>query len=423
VPLFICRKGGDFIATTKIRSIRGDVSRTLDYAANEHKITGTHTVPYYQALTDVIDYIEQPEKTHEVQYVTGIYCDERNARDEFVNVKRMFDKEDGIQCFHAIQSFAPGEADADTVHEIGVKLAELMWGERFQVLVTTHLDKEHLHNHFVINSVSYLDGKKYNLSKGEKRRFRNLSDSLCHEYGLSVVIPGEQKREATQLKELGLTPPRRHVKNQSFRAAIRKDINELVREVSSLEELYRRLESQGYEVKREREHVAVKAPGMERFARLRSLGDAFIPEALEDRIRRRRKFAVYRPTYRPKNTTIQRMKIRIIRYPWVVRRFRYYYRKMTATKTWREEMIARYGRPRIDYEAKRIMEDLSAKIRLLYRYGIKDDRQAQAFIDARLGTPEEREHLREMIQDAKKRERQQEEKERGVHEKKGGEKP
>ena len=86
-------------------------------------------------------------------------------------------------------------------------------------------------------------------------------------------------------------------------------------------------------------------------------------------------------------------------------------------------MIARYGRPRIDYEAKRIMEDLSAKIRLLYRYGIKDDRQAQAFIDARLGTPEEREHLREMIQDAKKRERQQEEKERGVHEKKGGEKP
>ena len=417
MPLFVCQKGGDFIATTKIRSIRGDAGRTLDYAANEHKITGTNTVPYYQALTDVIDYIEQSEKTHDVQYITGIYCDERNARDEFVNVKRMFDKEDGIQCFHAIQSFAPGEADADTVHEIGVKLAELMWGDRYQVLVTTHLDKEHLHNHFVINSVSFLDGKKYNLSKGEKRRLRHLSDSLCREYELSVVIPGEQKRDAEKLRELGLTPPKRHVKNSSFRAAIRKDINELVKEVSSLEELYRRLESQGYEVKRDREHVAVKAPGMERFARLRSLGDAFIPTALEDRINRRRKVAVYRP----KNTTVQRMKVKHIRYPWVVRRFRFYYRRILATKTWREEMIAKYGRPRIDYESKRIMEDLSAKIRLLYRYGIKDDRQAQAFLDAGLGTQEEREHLKEMIQDAQRRDRPPNELKRGVREKKGGE--
>jgi hypothetical protein len=417
VPLFVCQKGGDFIATTKIRSIRGDAGRTLDYAANEHKITGTHTVPYYQALTDVIEYIEQPEKTHDVQYVTGLYCDERNARDEFVNVKRMFDKEDGIQCFHAIQSFAPGEADADTVHDIGVKLAELMWGDRYQVLVTTHLDKEHLHNHFVINSVSFLDGKKYNLSKGEKRRLRHLSDSLCREHELSVVIPGEQKRESEKLRELGLTPPKRHVKNSSFRAAIRKDINELVKEVSSLEELYRRLESQGYEVKRDREHVAVKAPGMERFARLRSLGDAFIPTALEDRIRRRRKVTVYRP----KNTTVQRMKAKHIRYPWVVRRFRFYYRRILATKTWREEMIAKYGRPRIDYEAKRIMEDLSAKIRLLYRYGIKDDRQAQAFLDAGLGTQEERKHLKEMIQDAQRRDRPPDEPKRGVREKKGGE--
>ncbi len=417
MPLFVCQKGGDFIATTKIRSIRGDAGRTLDYAANEHKITGTHTVPYYQALTDVIEYIEQPEKTHDVQYVTGLYCDERNARDEFVNVKRMFDKEDGIQCFHAIQSFAPGEADADTVHDIGVKLAELMWGDRYQVLVTTHLDKEHLHNHFVINSVSFLDGKKYNLSKGEKRRLRHLSDSLCREHELSVVIPGEQKRESEKLRELGLTPPKRHVKNSSFRAAIRKDINELVKEVSSLEELYRRLESQGYEVKRDREHVAVKAPGMERFARLRSLGDAFIPTALEDRIRRRRKVTVYRP----KNTTVQRMKAKHIRYPWVVRRFRFYYRRILATKTWREEMIAKYGRPRIDYEAKRIMEDLSAKIRLLYRYGIKDDRQAQAFLDAGLGTQEERKHLKEMIQDAQRRDRPPDEPKRGVREKKGGE--
>jgi hypothetical protein len=84
-------------------------------------------------------------------------------------------------------------------------------------------------------------------------------------------------------------------------------------------------------------------------------------------------------------------------------------------------MIAKYGRPRIDYEAKRIMEDLSAKIRLLYRYGIKDDRQAQAFLDAGLGTQEERKHLKEMIQDAQRRDRPPDEPKRGVREKKGGE--
>ncbi len=408
------------IAATKIRSIRGDVSRTLDYAANEHKTTGTHTVHYYQALTDVLDYIEQPEKTHDVQYITGIYCDERNARDEFVNVKRMFDKNDGIQCFHAIQSFAPGEADPETVHEIGVKLAERMWGDRFQVLVTTHLDKDHLHNHFVINSVSYLDGKKYNLSKGEKRKLRNMSDAICREYGLSVIVPGQQRREAAQLKELGLHPPKRLAEKTSWRAVIRKDINELVREVSSLEELYRRLESQGYEVKRDREHVAVKAPGMVRFARLRSLGDAFTPDALEDRIRRRKKVVAYRPTYRPKNMTASHMKVLRVRRPWLVRCFWFYYRRMVKVKkSWREEMIAQYGRPHVDEEAKKIMEDLSAKIRLLYRYGIKNDHQAQAFIDAELGTPEERKHLREMIQDVQRRERTQDEQLPAVRAQKG----
>lgn len=381
------------MATTKIRSVTGDAGRTLDYASNESKTTGELSSKYYQELTDVIDYVEQSEKVHETQYITGLNCHKDNARDEFVTTKKMWNKEEGIQCYHAIQSFAPGEADADTVHQVGVRLAEFMWGNRYQVLVTTHLDQKHLHNHFVINSVSFLDGKKYHLSKGEKRRMRNTSDMLCRERNLSVVVPGEKKREAEHMKKLGITPSPARPQKTTHRANIRKEINEIVKRVQSVEQLYQALEAKGFQVKRHVEHVAVKAPNMERFVRLRSLGDAFTPEALANRIVRRSQVN----RYRPKNTTFKKMNRQLIRRPWLVRQYRYYAFRLNRGKSWREELISKYGRPKIDYQAIRQIENYSAKIRVLCKYQIKDAEQAEAFIAERLGSDDERQHLQEIL--------------------------
>ena len=105
-------------------------------------------------------------------------------------VKKRFGKDNGVMAYHGYQSFAPGEATPEAAHEIGVRLAERLWGDRYQVLVATHLDKEsHLHNHFVVNSVSFLDGLRYYRSEKDYYAMRRESDRLCLEYGLSVLLP------------------------------------------------------------------------------------------------------------------------------------------------------------------------------------------------------------------------------------------
>lgn len=111
---------------------------------------------------------------------------------EMINVKKQFFKTDGIQCFHAVQSFVKGEITPEQAHEIGMKLAEELWGDKFQVVVTTHLNTDSLHNHFVLNSVSFLDGKRSCNTKKDYAIMRKTSDRLCEEYGLNVLSQEEK---------------------------------------------------------------------------------------------------------------------------------------------------------------------------------------------------------------------------------------
>ena len=111
---------------------------------------------------------------------------------EMINVKKQFFKTDGIQCFHAVQSFVKGEITPEQVHEIGMKLAKELWGDKFQVVVTTHLNTDNLHNHFVLNSVSFLDGKRFSNTKKDYAIMRKTSDRLCEEYGLNVLSQEEK---------------------------------------------------------------------------------------------------------------------------------------------------------------------------------------------------------------------------------------
>ena len=111
---------------------------------------------------------------------------------EMVNVKKQFFKTDGIQCFHAVQSFVKGEITPERAHEIGMKLAEELWGDKFQVIVTTHLNTDNLYNHFVLNSISFLDGKRFCNTKKDYALMRKTSDRLCEEYGLHVLLQEEK---------------------------------------------------------------------------------------------------------------------------------------------------------------------------------------------------------------------------------------
>ena len=114
------------------------------------------------------------------------------ALQEMRNTKKQFFKVTGIQCFHGIQSFVKGEVTPAQAHKIGIKLAEELWGDKFQVVVSTHLNTDNLHNHFVLNSVSFLDGKRFCNTKKDYAIMRKTSDKLCEEYGLSVLKQEEK---------------------------------------------------------------------------------------------------------------------------------------------------------------------------------------------------------------------------------------
>lgn len=143
-------------------------------------------------LDILIDYAINGEKTENKLFVSGINCMPDTAFYEMKIVKKQFFKTGGIECFHGYQSFAAGEVTPEQAHEIGVKLAEELWGDKVQVVVSTHLNTDNIHNHFVLNSVSFKDGKRFCNTKKDYALMRKASDKLCEDYGLSILKQEEK---------------------------------------------------------------------------------------------------------------------------------------------------------------------------------------------------------------------------------------
>ncbi len=150
------------MAVTKIWAIKDSLSRVVGYAENPDKTEYRDVQIQYSDLTSALRYASNPEKTgNEKAYlVTALHCESDDPAKDMLSVQRRFGKTGGNVAYHAYQSFKPGEITPEQCHRIGVELAKRLWGDRFQVLVATHMNCHHLHNHFVINSVSYRDGKK-----------------------------------------------------------------------------------------------------------------------------------------------------------------------------------------------------------------------------------------------------------------------
>lgn len=138
------------MAVTKIWAVKNRIDHVVDYTKDETKTRNKNDINNnFKDLPSVYDYAINSDKTEKQFYVSGINCDDKNAVHEMNEVKVEYNKQKGILAFHAIQSFKKDELTPELAHEIGVKLAEEMWGDRFQVVVSTHLNTEHLHNHFV----------------------------------------------------------------------------------------------------------------------------------------------------------------------------------------------------------------------------------------------------------------------------------
>ena len=274
------------MAVTSLWAVRGNLGGVLDYAANLEK-TENPSFHRNMDLTNLLHYATQRRKTTVQeegvplkQLVTGIHCAPATARQEMQAVKKRFGKEKGVVAYHGYQSFAPGECTPEMAHEIGVKLARQLWGDRYQVLVATHLDREnHLHSHFVINTVSFVDGKKFYRSGRDYRAMREASDTLCREYGLSVIEnpqPGKTKHYAEYQAGQNGKP--------TWRSLIKRDVDAALRQSMTERQFFHALQGMGYEVKVGAD-ISVRPQGKERFFRLgRNLGESYTPVGIRRRL-------------------------------------------------------------------------------------------------------------------------------------------
>lgn len=292
------------MAVTKIWTIHegSDIKQVIDYAANEGKtVLNIHVetdetynqierqqfqdvIDYTMAgyhdenddMANVLDYAAKAIKTEQKKYVSGINCSPEYARDQMMLTKTHYHKKGGILLWHGYQSFKPGEVTPEEAHKIGLELAKKLWGNDYEILVCTHLDTAHIHNHFVINSVSWRTGKKLDVRWKDMAR---ESDRLCRQYGKSIVE--EPKMKGKHHAEYQAEQEGR----PTWTTAIKQDIDECIAESRSLQEFFAALKSRGYTIKANAKYFTLKPPGKERFVRIdRRLGEAYSLEGIAKRI-------------------------------------------------------------------------------------------------------------------------------------------
>ena len=248
----------------------------------------TKIKPIKSTLSKALDYIENPDKTDGKMLISSFGCSYETADIEFgYTLSQALDKGSNL-AFHLIQSFAPGEVDYEKAHEIGKQLADAVTKGQHEYVVTTHIDKGHIHNHVIFCAVNFVDHHKYNSNKRSYYGIRNMSDKLCRENGLSVVVPGKGSKGKSyaeyQAEKTGT----------SWKGKLKIAVDALIPQVSSFEELLQRLQAAGYEIKPGK-YVSCRAPGQERFTRLKTLGADYTEEAIRERIAGRRAKAAKAP--------------------------------------------------------------------------------------------------------------------------------
>ncbi len=224
-----------------------------------------------------MSYVEDDDKTDRQIYVDTINCSKRNAYGEIVAVQKRFGSRGDIVAWHGFQSFASGEVTPDEAFEIGKETARRMWGDKYQVVITVHLNTDNLHCHFVVNPISFKDGSRFQNKIYNHRRLREVSDEICHERGKSVLehssFYGGKSRRAYWAEKKG------HPTHSDMLA---KDVEYCLSVSYTRETFYKQLYGLGYEIDKTR--MSVRGKGWERAVRLRSIG--FTDEVIDRRLNR-----------------------------------------------------------------------------------------------------------------------------------------
>ena len=239
-------------------------------------------------LDTIIKYIMNGEKTEKMMYVSGVNCKPDTAIYEMQDTKKRFDKEDGIISYHLIQSFDGKEISPKKCHELGLQYAKELFGDDFQIVVATHLNTDNVHNHIVVNSVSFKSGNKFYSNRETKDFIRITSDFICRENGLSVL--------ATPWKNKGYY--KLYAKNNSYMQLVKKDIDDAIAISKSYKGFISKLQSKGYCIsENEDTGLIVSRDNSYQVVRPQELfGDNYSKEKIINRIENK----IYNQVYIPK---------------------------------------------------------------------------------------------------------------------------
>lgn len=269
------------MATTAIWDVKDELDSVIRYVAKPSKTwRGQYDrAAKYHALENVLQYTADQMKTEKQFYVSGLNCDEKPdaAQKQFEITKRRFKKEGGIVCFHGYQSFAPGEVTPEVAHAIGIELAKRLWGDRFEVLVTTHLNTKAVHNHFCLNSVSFADGLRYYDQKATYKKMREVSDDLCRQWGLSVIEPKGRGRHIGEIKD-------EENGKLTMRGQIKADIDQAIKKNISWGSFCKVLGELGYMTEWRGSFFRIRSDQGKKFFRFDRLGDGYSVEDIRRRL-------------------------------------------------------------------------------------------------------------------------------------------
>ncbi len=266
------------MATTGFWPVKGSLKNVLNYAENPDKTTDRKFLD--EDLWNVLQYAGNDQKTDQRMYVSGINCPPQRAYEVMMATKKRYGKLGGNVAYHGYQSFKTGEVTPEEAHQIGIETARRMWGEEYEILVTTHLNTDNIHCHLVVNSVSFSTGRKFENHISDHIRLREISDAVCREHGKSVLegarFYGGEKGEYWARKAGKL----------NHRDMLRLDLNEAIAACSTWRDLERYLIGLGYHFQRDfsYEHPSVIADGWKQAVRIDSLGEQFSMDAIEEQL-------------------------------------------------------------------------------------------------------------------------------------------
>lgn len=269
------------MAVTSIWKIQSRLDKVLEYTTNEVKTKNDSYGLSYQNIHNLSEYAGANYKTERQYYVTAINCLKETAYEEMMITKKQYQKEKGIQGFHIIQSFKEGETTPELAHKIGVDLANELFGDRFEVVISTHLNTNHYHNHIIINSVSFKDGKRYYDNYSSYALLRKTSDLICEEHNLNVIKEKLTPRAKIDYEKIY----NGQVAKSNYYTTTKEDIDKAIKQASSYKEFIKILNIIGYEIFFRSGKISLRRYPYKRNIRIqRAFGEEYTIQNIQKRI-------------------------------------------------------------------------------------------------------------------------------------------